>query len=59
MKYKVTFTQEWEYEVAAEDERDAEDKAYALFATEMRIAIADTHIDDVIIEELEDEEDTP
>lgn len=56
MKYKVTYIQEWGYEVDAEDEYEAENIANQLFSDEMRKPIAHLHTDDVIIEELEEEE---
>ena len=58
MKYKVTYIQEWAYEVDAEDEYEAESIGNQLFADEMRRPIAHLHTDDVIIEELEEEEES-
>lgn len=54
MKFMVTFTQEWHYEVEAEDEREAEDLAYKEFHKEMTIPIANLHYDRINIEDLED-----
>lgn len=57
MKYRVTFTCYYEYEVEAEDENEAEDIGYDEFRSEMARPIACTHYDDIDIECLDDEEE--
>ena len=57
-KYLVTFTQYYTYEVENNtDEDDAIEEAYELFRHEVSIPIANTHYDEVDVEEIEDDED--
>jgi len=51
--YLVTFIKYLEYEVEGENESEAEDKAYKLFCRDARYPVADTHYDEVEIEEIE------
>ena len=53
MQYVVTFVQNNVYFVEADDECEAEDKAYEKFRSDMRTPIAHTHYDEVIVEEEE------
>lgn len=53
MEYVVTFVQNHVYFVEADDECEAEDKAYEQFRSDMRTPIANTHYDEVIVEEEE------
>lgn len=48
--YTVTFTQYHAYEVDAEDEKDAENKAYREFRNDMYSPIANPFYDEVEIE---------
>ncbi len=62
MKYYVNFIQYHEYEVEADSESEAEDKAYEEFASDMRRPIAQCWYDDVEIDcdkedECEEEEE--
>lgn len=57
MKYAVTFVQEYYYEVEADNENNAEDLAYRKFYSDVCRPVANTHYDDVEIEELEDDYD--
>lgn len=54
--YIVTFTKYMEYCVNAEDENEAEDKAYKLFYRDATYSVADTHYDEVDIEEIDEDE---
>lgn len=53
-KFEVCFIQYHNYEVEAENERDAIDLASDDFHSEMRRPIAHTYYDEVEVEELED-----
>lgn len=55
-KYNVTFTQNFVYAVEANDETEAENKAYELFQREMQRPIANTHYDEVSVDCTEWEE---
>lgn len=55
MRYRVIFTQYWDYEVEAEDEYEAEQVAKKEFLSDMHYPVAHTNYDDIDIEELEDE----
>ena len=57
MKYRVVFTQYYEYEVEAKNDSEAHDKAHQEFAAEMRHPVANTVYDEMEIERLDDEED--
>ena len=58
MNYTVTFVQYHTYNVEANSDSDAEDKAYREFRDDMRSSIANLHYDDVEIEcDYDDEED--
>lgn len=57
MKYRVIFTQYYEYEVEANDDNEAHDKAYAEFEAEMRYPVANTIYDEIEIECLDDDDD--
>lgn len=54
--YTVTFTQYHTYEVDAEDEKDAEGKAYKEFRNDMYSPIATAFYDEVEVECDEEEE---
>lgn len=56
MSYKVTFVQYYTYDVEAEDEDEACDKAYKEFQSDIRCSVASAWYDDIEIE-CEDEED--
>lgn len=57
MKYSVTFTQHYEYEVDAQNECEAFTKTHEKWCAEMRSSVANTVYDDVeIICEEEEEE---
>lgn len=56
MIYGVTFTQRHYYEVEAENETEAEDLAYQQFYSDVSSSVANTHIDEAEIEEVEEEE---
>ena len=51
MKYEVTFVRYYEYEVEADDEWQAKQRAYDQFHSDMLSAIADTSYDDYTVEE--------
>jgi len=53
-KYIVTFTKYMEYCVNAEDENEAEDKAYELFCRDAKYPVADTHYDEVYVGEIDE-----
>lgn len=53
-KYRIVFIQEWEYEVEANDEVEAEDLAYDQFNKTMREPIAHTSYDNVRIHEYDE-----
>jgi len=57
MQYLVTFTQHYEYLVDAEDEQEAEKKAYEQFNSDMHYPVARTSYDECEIECSEDEEE--
>ena len=57
MKYYVTFIQNHNYEVEADSESEAENKAYKEFASDMRYPVAHTWYDEVEIDCDEEEED--
>lgn len=50
MKYSVTFTQYFGYDVEADNEEDAIKEAEELFESDMRTPTARTDYDDVTIE---------
>lgn len=50
MNYTVTFVQYYTYEVEAENDQEAENKAYEEFRADMCCPIAHTHYDDVEVE---------
>ena len=52
--YIVTFTKYMEYCVNAEDENEAEDKAYELFCRDAKYPVADTHYDEVYVGEIDE-----
>lgn len=54
MKYIVIITKYHCYEVEADNEVKAEEKAIEEFETDMRRPIADTNYDDVEVEEIEE-----
>ena len=53
MKYEVTVTQYHYYEVDADNESEAKEIAIKEFESDMCNPIADTHYDDVEVEEAE------
>ena len=53
MKFEVTFTQYYTYEVEAESEDEAVDIAHMEFVSDMRSPVANTAYDDVEVEEVE------
>ena len=55
-KYIVTFTQNYVYDVYANGETEAENKAYELFRREMQRPIANTHYDEVSVDCTDEEE---
>lgn len=55
-RYIVTFVQYHTYEVEAEDEHEAENKAYKEFESDMYYPMANTFYDDVEIECDEEDE---
>jgi hypothetical protein len=57
MRYRVTFTQYYEYEVEAETDDEAEEIAFEDFEAAMRSPIARLYYDDVEIDPLDDEEE--
>ena len=58
MNYTVTFVQYHTYNVEADSDSDAENKAYREFRNDMCSSIAHTHYDEIEIEcDDEDEED--
>lgn len=56
-KYRVIFTQYYEYEVEAKNDDEAHDKAYKEFAAEMRYPVANTIYDEVEVECLDEDEE--
>lgn len=50
-KYRVSFIQYHTYDVEAETESEAEDKAWKEFQSDMRGSVASTQFDDVEIED--------
>ena len=50
--YVVTFCQYNAYWVEANDESEAENKAYEEFKSEMTSSVAHTHYDEVIVDEI-------
>ena len=56
MKYYVSFIQYHNYEVEADNESEAENKAYNQFANDMRYPVAQTWYDDVEIDCDEEDE---
>ncbi len=57
MKYRVTFTQCYDYDIEAEDEDEAVSTAEREFRTDMLMPVARTVYDYVDVEEQEDSED--
>ena len=55
--YEVTFTQYSTYGVEANNEREAVDKAYHEFCRDASYPVANTHYDEVDVEEIEDEDE--
>lgn len=53
MKFEVTFTQYYTYEVEAKSEDEAVSKAYRQFESDMLNPVANTAYDDVDVEEVE------
>lgn len=49
MKYTVTFVKYYDYEIEANNENEAMDKAHEEYCNSMRSPIADTTYDDVEI----------
>lgn len=58
MRYCVTFIQNNVYFVDADDDNDAERKAYDEFCSEMSYPVAHTHYDECDVECLDEEENT-
>ena len=58
MKYTVTFTQYWSYDVDAKTAKEAEDLAYEKFKADMSYPVANTVYDDVEVDPDCDEEDS-
>ena len=56
-KYRVIFTQYYEYEVDANNDNEAHDKAYKELEAEMRYPVANTIYDEIEIECLDDDEE--
>ena len=57
MKYTVTFVKYYDYEIEANNENEAMDKAYEEYCNSMHSPIADTTYDDVeILHGWEDDE---
>ena len=50
-KYRVSFIQYHTYDVEAETESEAEDKAWKEFQSDMRSSVASTQYDDIEIED--------
>lgn len=57
MRYQVTFTKYYFYDVEGHDVDTAIDEAYKLFRSEMTCPIADTSYDQLDIEPLNEEEE--
>lgn len=58
MKYIVTFVKYHDYEIEAKDEKEAFDKAYREYCSDMRSPIADTTYDDMeVLCDWEDDEE--
>lgn len=57
MRYQVTFTKYYFYDVEGHDVDTAIDEAYKLFRSEMTCPIADTSYDQLDIEPLDEEEE--
>lgn len=57
MLYNVTFIRNDDYEVEAETEDEAIDKAFEMFKLENQRSIANSHYDEVEVVEIEDDED--
>ena len=55
MKYTVTFTKYYSYDIDATSESEAEDEAYQQFCSDMHSPVASTWYDEVEIECEEDE----
>lgn len=55
--FQVTFTQNWVYDVEADTEEEAYDKAYREFLSEMSRSIAHTQYDEVEVECTDEESD--
>lgn len=53
-RFKVSFIQYHTYDVEADTEEEAEDKAWREFHSDMRGSIASTEFDDIEIRELEE-----
>lgn len=54
-RYEVIVTQYHSYEVEADDEYEAEKLGLEEFEADMRCPIADTHYDEIDVEELDEE----
>lgn len=57
MRYRVTFTQYFNYEVEAETEDEAEEIAFEDFEVDMRSPIARLYYDEVDIDPLDNDEE--
>lgn len=55
-KYRVSFIQYHTYDVEAETESEAEDKAFKEFQSDMRCSVASTQFDDMEVEDWSDED---
>ena len=55
-RYRVIFTQNYDYEVESENESKADSLAYKNFESDMRYPVANTSYDECTVECLEDEE---
>lgn len=53
--FRVYITQYHTYEIEAEDEWEAENLALKEFEADMRCPIADTHYDEIDVEEIEED----
>lgn len=58
MKYVVTFTKYYSYDIEAENCEEAKDKAYKEFASDMTKPSTNVVYDEVDIEEADEDDDT-
>ena len=56
-EYNVTFCRYDSYTVEAENDAEAEEKAYKMYHSDCCSSVANTHYDEVEIEEIETEEE--